>query len=105
MLLAIGARSRRARAENKPVARLPVVLQGASSGPASRQRVAPGEGRRPPASRSPNMSCLRARLGGPDARTRQIRILNLQRDLLTARNQSWQGGVLKCADTDGRRGQ
>src|SRR5262249_51481835 len=33
----------------RAVARLPVVLQWASAGPASRQRIAPGEGRRPPA--------------------------------------------------------
>jgi hypothetical protein len=39
-----GARSRPARSDNKAVARLPVVLPGASAGLASHQRVAPGEG-------------------------------------------------------------
>jgi hypothetical protein len=41
------------RAENKSVARLPVVLPGASVVSVSRQRKRPASGRRPPASRSP----------------------------------------------------
>jgi hypothetical protein len=71
------------RAGNKSVARLPVVLPGASVVSVSRQRKRPAS--RPKAARVPLSQicpvCERG-LGGPDARTRQIRILNRQRDLL-----------------------
>jgi len=73
-----------------------------ASPPASAWR--PASGRRPPASRSLNMSRLRARFGGPDARTRQIRILNRQRVLLTALDLPWQGGVVPDASTGAPRG-
>jgi hypothetical protein len=85
---------------NKPAARLPVVLQGASVDSASRQRVAPGkwaEGRPRPA--LPICPVCERGFGGPDARTRQIRILNRQHGLLTVLNQPWQAGVVPCGDT------
>jgi hypothetical protein len=84
-----------ARAGNKSVARLPFVLPGASVGSASHQRSAPGEwaeGRPRPA--LPICPVCERDFGGPDARTRQIRILNRQHNLIRVLNQSWQGGVL-----------
>jgi hypothetical protein len=87
------ALNRAPRAGNKSVTRLPVVLPGASVVSVSRQRKRPASG--PKAARVPLSQicpvCERG-FGGPDARTRQIRILNRQRDLLKALNQPWQAG-------------
>jgi hypothetical protein len=82
MLMAM-ALDRATRAENTSVARRPVVLPGASVVSASRQRKRPASG--PKAARVPLFQicpvCERG-FGGPDARTRQIRILNRQPDHL-----------------------
>jgi hypothetical protein len=76
-LTAMGARSH-PRADRTSGSRaLRSSFKGASAGSASRPCSAslrPARERRPPASPALSMiSCLRARFGGPDARTRQIR--------------------------------
>src|SRR5262249_52206418 len=101
MLMAM-APDRALRAPEKEAGRAPSGrpsggIDGFGFPPARRARQV---GRRPPASRSPNMSCLRARFwraGCPNAANPE---LNRQHGLLTALNQAWQAGVVPCADTD-----
>jgi hypothetical protein len=95
-----------ARGPDKPIARIPVVLQGASGGfglPPVR-RIAPGEWTKAArVSRSSNDVPFASefwRAGCPNAA--KSGILNRQPDLLTAMNRPWQAGVVPCGHTGAR---